>query len=600
MFRFCLIFFLLVPVMLFSDVPMSKHQAFEEYTVSSMYEGSSDACLYYMQKSLDALKVLDWDSVYYYGRKVQDRYFMGFLEAMFLSIHGHKSDYAFGSHDMKYLIRNFFDIKNVALDYRPQEESFAKVSPSAMVIIKHCDDIISDNNYLYARKHSWNAVIVYSYIKKLSMLKDDDAFMERMAEFYRLNPEIFQHKRWDFLKRLYMRNVIFYRKQNLYEVAYHFLNTITTSEEYVKYVMSQWLLGWFSLEYLKDFEKSLQHFSIFRDMVKTDISKSRAYYWLGYVYECMGRAREAITWYRLGAQYKQYFYGQMSLYKLHLFDGNKSTVCTKDNIYAESQFTRLSDFLDGFSSIDEGHKDYKLYRNLYYFSMLRENALAFIMARKILRHANEGDIKSLFVIANITHNENLLLFLAKHMSTKSIMILDALYPLASKGISSGTYRFFDVKDTAWILSIIRQESAFDNKARSHAGALGIMQIMPSTAISESKRLGILYDGHENLYDPTYSTCLGSLIMRSLLVRYNESFVLSAAAYNAGEIHLRRWLNELGGFSELATIDEKINWIETIPFEETRSYIQSTIAGMNIYGMFLQGAMDIVSIENSLR
>ena len=132
-------------------------------------------------------------------------------------------------------------------------------------------------------------------------------------------------------------------------------------------------------------------------------------------------------------------------------------------------------------------------------------------------------------------------------------------------------------DPFWLLAIARQESAFHPQARSHAGALGLMQLMPTTAKQAAKKAGIPYRRREELFSPTTNIALGSAHLSWLAKRFAGSRVMASAAYNAGSTPVKRWLQQRGHLP----LDI---WIETIPYDETRNYVQNVMAFRVIYSL----------------
>jgi len=131
-----------------------------------------------------------------------------------------------------------------------------------------------------------------------------------------------------------------------------------------------------------------------------------------------------------------------------------------------------------------------------------------------------------------------------------------------------------------IHAISRQESQFDRFAMSHAGARGLMQLMPATARDTAARAGMSYD-LAMLNDPIYNISLGSRYFDRLLRQYNGSYVLAAAAYNAGPGNVNRWIRTLGDPRQDTDV---LEWIESIPFSETRNYVQRVLENAVVYDL----------------
>lgn len=127
----------------------------------------------------------------------------------------------------------------------------------------------------------------------------------------------------------------------------------------------------------------------------------------------------------------------------------------------------------------------------------------------------------------------------------------------------------------YVLAIARQESAFASDARSPAGAMGLMQLMPATAKDTARRMGIRYN-RKDLYNPAQNINIGSNYLRQVMSRFDGNRVLATAAYNAGPHRVSRWLSPEG-----QELDVDV-WIETIPYKETRGYVQNVLSYSLIY------------------
>ncbi len=136
-------------------------------------------------------------------------------------------------------------------------------------------------------------------------------------------------------------------------------------------------------------------------------------------------------------------------------------------------------------------------------------------------------------------------------------------------------------DNAWLYAIARQESAMNATVKSPAGALGLMQVMPATAQLTARRAGIRYQGSSDLLNPSTNVTIGSRYMRMMLDDFQQNRVLAAAAYNAGPGRVRQWLRRLPG-----TVEHD-RFVETIPFNETRKYVQNVLSFAVVYA-YLQG------------
>ena len=158
--------------------------------------------------------------------------------------------------------------------------------------------------------------------------------------------------------------------------------------------------------------------------------------------------------------------------------------------------------------------------------------------------------------------------------------LELRFPLAYDEEFSNAARQTRIDETL-LYAIARQESAFNASIRSPAGALGLMQLMPATAQQTARRAGIRYQGTQDLLNPSTNVSLGSRYMRSMLDDFQQNRILAAAAYNAGPARVRRWLRTMP-----PEVEHDI-FVETIPFRETRQYVQNVLSFAVIYA-YLQG------------
>ena len=137
-----------------------------------------------------------------------------------------------------------------------------------------------------------------------------------------------------------------------------------------------------------------------------------------------------------------------------------------------------------------------------------------------------------------------------------------------------------------VLAVIRQESEFDQRANSHVGARGMMQLMTYTAKLVAKQAKLSYSKNRLKSDPDYNIKLGSYYLGSLLENYEGSYPFALAAYNAGPKRVKYW-KKINGNPQKGKINY-IDWIELVKFQETRNYIQRVLENVNVYRYLLAG------------
>ena len=147
------------------------------------------------------------------------------------------------------------------------------------------------------------------------------------------------------------------------------------------------------------------------------------------------------------------------------------------------------------------------------------------------------------------------------------------YPILKYKIKKGL-------EASLIHAIIRQESEFNQRAVSNAGAMGLMQILPTTAARLAKKYSLPYVRANLTRKREYNLNLGQFYIRELLEQFSHSYILTLAAYNAGPTRVRRWIKSNGDPRDAAI--DPIDWIEKIPFRETRNYVQRVIENLHVY------------------
>ncbi|MFN4089486.1 MAG: lytic transglycosylase domain-containing protein, partial [Alphaproteobacteria bacterium] len=184
---------------------------------------------------------------------------------------------------------------------------------------------------------------------------------------------------------------------------------------------------------------------------------------------------------------------------------------------------------------------------------------------------------------------NLSLWAARRLRMRDIILPERLFPVLD---TPGPM----IVDPALVLAVIRQESAFDTEAVSRAGARGLMQLMPGTAEYMSKRLGVDYSLRGLTVDPAYNMLLGQSYLAQMMDRFGSK-VLAVAAYNAGPGNVDRWLARFG--DPRSGMVDIIDWIESIPFEETQNYVHRVFEAMHVYRWRLDPAIERVPLSEEL-
>ncbi|HWX89622.1 MAG TPA: lytic transglycosylase domain-containing protein, partial [Rhizomicrobium sp.] len=331
-----------------------------------------------------------------------------------------------------------------------------------------------------------------------------------------------------------------------------------------QYAEQQFLAGFIALRFLKDPTTALAAFQKLEAGVSRPISKSRAQYWQGRSYEALDDKTGALTHYRLAAAYPETFYGQIAL--AHI-DANP--------------ILHLSDTLVDAAAPGELDSDPLMPEIKVLAELGQEASLRLFIDRDIEAYSSRGHSKRLMLLLNDWGYPEIALRLAKTASYAGASMPALTHPVIPLPAYPGPGA---APDPAMVLGLIRQETEFDAYAVSGAGARGLMQMMPASAKLAAKQAGLAYRPEALMTDTAYNMQLGMTEYRSHLDRYSGSNVLALASYNAGPNNVKKWLAANG--DPRAT--DPLDWIEQIPFGETRNYVQRVLENTEVYRARLAG------------
>jgi soluble lytic murein transglycosylase len=331
------------------------------------------------------------------------------------------------------------------------------------------------------------------------------------------------------------------------------------------YAEAQFLAGFIALRFLKDPATALAHFQKLDAGVARPISKSRAQYWLGRAYEAQGDTASALSHYHQAASWPDTFYGQIAL--------------------AHTDATpvlHLADTIVEAAPPSEVETD-PLMEPIKVLADLGQTAS--------LRTFVERDAEA---FPAVPHSKRLMMLLtdwgypaiAVRLAKSAGYAGTPLYQYSHPVIALPAYQGPGAPpDPALVHGLIRQETEFDAYAVSSAGARGLMQMMPASARIAAKQAGLTYRPDALLSDTAYNMQLGMTEYRGHLDRYGGSYVLAAASYNAGPGNAKKWIAANG---DPRTGADPIDWIERIPFAETRNYVQRVLENTEVYRARLAG------------
>lgn len=354
------------------------------------------------------------------------------------------------------------------------------------------------------------------------------------------------------------RNILVRRliERKQYESAY-LLASKHGMVEGAPFAEAEFLAGWLALRFLNKPWQAFEHFEAFYGKSTMPITRGRAAYWAGVASDALAHPEIAKPWYESGAKYPTTFYGQMALAKL----GRESDPVTITPSLPPA--TRAAFEADEMIQA----------ARIFYKAGIKDDASAFLRAYADKATTTEQFHMAAQMAEEWQHHHDSVA-VAKKAQTKGIVLADYAFPTLLKRMKN--------IDAEWALvhAIIRQESAFDQKALSPAGARGLMQLMPATAKETAKKMGISHQQDWLTARPDHNIQLGSAYIKRMVARFDGNYPMAIAAYNAGPGRVDKWVKEIGD-PRTGAVD-MIDWIELIPVPETRNYVQRVLEGVYIY------------------
>ncbi|TCL01483.1 soluble lytic murein transglycosylase [Shimia isoporae] len=320
----------------------------------------------------------------------------------------------------------------------------------------------------------------------------------------------------------------------------------------------EWLAGYLALRFLNKPEIAAAHFVRFAQSVETPISLGRAGYWLGRAYEAMGDTETAQQAYQAGAVHQTSFYG--------LLAAEKGKVPADPALRGDEKFPNWREAAWTTSSVHEAAR-----------MLLDAGELS--LAERFWIHLSESmDRQALGQLGEMAQDlgqPHVAVMLGKAIVKRGITLPGPYYPLHPL-----VSQDLPVADEL-SLAIARRESEFDPVVVSHAGARGLMQLMPGTARDVSRDIGEVYVLGNLTADPEYNARLGSAYLAGLAEQFDGNIIMIAAGYNAGPHRPKRWMADRwdprGG-----SVEAMVDWIELIPFNETRNYVMRVSESLPVY------------------
>jgi soluble lytic murein transglycosylase len=316
------------------------------------------------------------------------------------------------------------------------------------------------------------------------------------------------------------------------------------------------MAGWIALRFLSDPITALSHFAKVDEDSSDPIVLARAAYWRGRALEAVDRFDEMKSQYEKAARYSTEYYGQLARARLGLSEIAMHTLPTQEVASANGDLLHAVDMLYAIGELD------------LVLTFINEFA------------ETSSDVATLNALGQL---------IASYKDAQAMLILGKT--ALARGLALERYAFPAIGvpafspiapaiDSCMVYSVVRVESAFDQRDTSPANAVGLMQVTPEAGRDTAKRFGVAYDWKRLVSDPVYNTQMGVAEISALFKEYAGSYVMTFAGYNAGRGRVREWVAEHGD-PRNPKIDA-VDWVERIPLAETRNYVQRVMEGLQVY------------------
>jgi soluble lytic murein transglycosylase len=338
--------------------------------------------------------------------------------------------------------------------------------------------------------------------------------------------------------------------------AYRAISNHNLQPGTVDFAEAESYAGWLALNKLRDPRQADIHFQRLEQNVKSPVSRARAAYWRGRAAEAMGDTARARAFYEAGAEHTTTFYGQLAAEKaglrtLVLSPDPKPT--SGDVIEFETrETTRALRLLSA-----AGERSLVRVFGLYLGETV-ETPLELAILVDTLKNLGEQEVS---------------LIAYRRGAQRGLILHERGYPVMTPPYVDGG------AETAFVLAIVRQESQFDPRVRSHADARGMMQVIPATGRSVARGLGEPFEP-SRLYEPEFNMRIGSRYLGQMTNNFGGSYVMAAAGYNAGPGRPVQWIGFCGDPRDPNT--DPLDFLECIPFAETRNYVMNVMSNVQVY------------------
>jgi soluble lytic murein transglycosylase len=407
-----------------------------------------------------------------------------------------------------------------------------------------------------------DAGVLFSRIQLLRRADRIAEAAELMLSAPRELAQIYDPDAWWVERRLLAHKLL---DANTATKAYRIVRDATPPTKEILRIEQEFTAGWIALRFLKDPNTAARHFAGITG-ISSPVALARAGYWRGRAADAMNNPQEARAHYEQAAGYSTTYYGQLARAKLGLSELALAPPAVSEEAkraaLAKSEIVRAVEILYAIDQRD----------------------LIVPIAADLAERGS--DLAMLAALAEqTTHHEDArcALLIGRGVLGRGYAFDRDAFP--AFGLPRYTAIAPEV-EPAVVYSIARQESGFNAKAVSSAHALGLMQVTPEAGRYIAKKFNVPYDQGRLLNDAVYNMQIGTAQLADDIGRYNGSYVLAFAGYNAGEGRVKEWIERYGDPRDPKV--DPVDWVERIPFPETRNYVQRIIESIQVYRLRLLG------------
>jgi peptidoglycan lytic transglycosylase len=341
------------------------------------------------------------------------------------------------------------------------------------------------------------------------------------------------------------------------------------------------MAGWLALRHLKDAKQALAHFQALARSADGPLTRSKAHYWLGRTYEALGDPSKANESYLKASLQIDTFHGQLARLKL---DPKASAFKIDAPVGPTRQEIARFNGLDVVQAAIIAHK-----------AGLDRSLVRALLIQTRVHMTTEAEVAMLAHLAEELGDTQMAVRIGKYGIAQGFNLIYYAYPVHRLPAYAPLRR---PPETALILAVARQESEFNMATLSGAGARGILQVMPVTAKHICRDYKVKCDIPRLMKDAGYNTMMGSAYIADRMDDFRGSYVLAIAGYNAGPGRAREWIEAFGDPRDPKV--DPIDWIHSIPIQETREYVQKVLSNLQVYRARLGEEATAVRINADLR